>query len=104
MQELQLHHQRQLEEEARRLGGTQPVPPAVMSNSVSGTTSSNQNQKNSSNQRGSVTITKSKSVSNNSSSVGAAAATSIDETPINRMEALNAKPGTQIKITRTPTG
>ena len=75
MQELQLHHQRQLEEEARKLkcsqtGSSQPVPAAVMSNSVSGTTSSNQNQKISSN-RGSVTITKSKSNSNNSSSVGA---------------------------------
>ena len=71
MQELQLHHQRQLEEEARKLkcsqtGSSQPVPAAVMSNSVSGTTSSNQNQKISSN-RGSVTITKSKSNSNNSS-------------------------------------
>ena len=74
-----------------------------MSTSASGT-ASNQNQDFSSN-RGSVTITKSKSNSNNSS-VGSAAtaAPSIDETPINRMEALNAKPGTQIKITRTPTG
>merc|ERR1711971_1086402 len=100
LQELQLHHQRQLEEEARKLkcsqiGSSQQT--AVMSNSISGT-SSNQNQKISSN-RGSVTITKSKSNSNNSS-----VATSVDETPINRTEALNAKPGTQIKITRTPTG
>ena len=72
MQELQLHHQRQLEEEARKLkcsqtGSSQQT--AVMSNSISGT-ASNQNQKISSN-RGSVTITKSKSNSNNSSSVGA---------------------------------
>ena len=68
MQELQLHHQRQLEEEARKLkcsqtGSSQQT--AVMSNSISGT-ASNQNQKISSN-RGSVTITKSKSNSNNSS-------------------------------------
>ena len=102
MQELQLHHQRQLEEEARKLkcgqtgSSQQTAVPVVRSTSASSTAS---NQKNSSN-RGSVTITKSKSNSNNSS-VGA---TSKDETPINRMEALNAKPGTQIKITRTPTG
>ena len=107
MQELQLHHQRQLEEEARKLkcsqtgSSQQTAVPVVMSTSASGT-ASNQDQIFSSN-RGSVTITKSKSNSNNSS-VGATAATSIDETPINRMEALNAKPGTQIKITRTPTG
>lgn len=77
LQELQLQHQRQLEEEARKLqlnNQSQPVIPTKNGNT------------------GSVTIKK------------AAPSVPMDEKPINRMDALKAKPGTQIKITRTPTG
>ena len=78
LQELQLQHQRQLEEEARKLqlnNQSQPVIPTK-----NGST-------------GSVTIKK-----------AAPSVPPMDEKPINRMDALKAKPGTQIKITRTPTG
>ena len=82
LQELQLQHQRQLEEEARKLQlNNQSQPPAVQHPVIPTKTGS-----------GSVTIKK------------AVTPSSKDETPINRMDALKAKPGTQIKITRTPTG
>ena len=75
LQELQLQHQRQLEEEARRL-------------KVKNNTSTKNNTNNN-------VIPKNNNTKRNSLD---------NETRINRNEALNAKPGTQIKITRTPMG